>query len=45
VSIEIDEEKIYEVIGENVIREYSLKELKTVRVDKSIDNLRLSFNT
>jgi hypothetical protein len=30
VRVEIDDEKIYELIGENFNREYSLKELKTV---------------
>jgi hypothetical protein len=32
VRLEVDDEKIYEVVGENVIREYSLKDLKTVNV-------------
>ena len=45
MRVEIDDEKIYEEIGENVIREYSLKELTTVNVNKSTDILRLSFNT
>ena len=44
MGVEIDDEKIYEVIGENIIREYSLKELKTVNVNKSAEILRLSFN-
>jgi hypothetical protein len=32
VRVEIDDEKIYEVVGGNVIIEYSLKDLKTVNV-------------
>jgi hypothetical protein len=45
VRVEVDDEKIFEVIGENVIREYSLKEMKAANVNKSTDILRLSFNT
>ena len=45
MRVEVDDEKIFEVIGENVIREYSLKELKAVNLNKSTDILRLSFNS
>lgn len=44
VRVEVDDEKIYEVKGENIIREYSLKDLKTVNIKKRTDFLSLIFN-